>query len=246
MSHPSPAAYAVHPTTGRRMTGPVSETTSSYLRAIYNLNEDGVTVRRARLSERMGHAGPTVTQTVTRLQRDGLVEQGSDHQIRLTDSGRDVAVAITRKHRLAERMLADILALPVLQVHAEASRWENSMSEATERAILAQLDDPSTSPWGNPIPGLAEFGVNLPPRPATVSLREYTDTPTTVLTVVRSISEDAQADIALLTGLVSAGIVPGARVAITADDQGGFRVHAAGTFALTRKQSHVLQVDPAL
>ena len=128
-----------------------------YLRTIYELREEGITPMRARIAERLGQSGPTVSQTVARMERDGLVTVDEDRHLELTGTGEQQAVRVMRKHRLAECMLVEILAMPWEDVHAEACRWEHVMSDAVERRILDLLDHPSVSPYGNPIPGLAEL-----------------------------------------------------------------------------------------
>ena len=132
------------------------DTTEMYLRTIYELREEGITPMRARIAERLGQSGPTVSQTVARMERDGLVTVDQDRHLELTGTGEQQAVRVMRKHRLAECMLVEILAMPWEDVHAEACRWEHVMSDAVERRILDLLDHPSVSPYGNPIPGLAE------------------------------------------------------------------------------------------
>ena len=133
------------------------DTTEMYLRTIYELQEEGITPMRARIAERLGQSGPTVSQTVARMERDGLVTVDQDRHLELTGTGEQQAVRVMRKHRLAECMLVEILAMPWEDVHAEACRWEHVMSDAVERRILDLLDHPSVSPYGNPIPGLAEL-----------------------------------------------------------------------------------------
>jgi DtxR family transcriptional regulator, Mn-dependent transcriptional regulator len=141
------------------------DTTEMYLRTIYDLEEEGVVPLRARIAERLEQSGPTVSQTVSRMERDGLLHVAGDRHLELTEKGRGLAIAVMRKHRLAERLLVDIIGLPWEEVHAEACRWEHVMSEEVERRLVHVLDDPTTSPFGNPIPGLAELGVDRPPRP---------------------------------------------------------------------------------
>ena len=148
------------------------DTTEMYLRTIYELEEEGVVPLRARIAERLGQSGPTVSQTVARMERDGLVVVAGDRHLELTDAGRGRAVSVMRKHRLAERLLIDVIGLEWELVHAEACRWEHVMSEAVERKLVALLDNPTISPYGNPIPGLDELrrppeeehsGVSAPP-----------------------------------------------------------------------------------
>ena len=134
------------------------DTTEMYLRTVYELEEEGVVPLRARIAERLGQSGPTVSQTVARMERDGLVHVADDRHLELTDKGRHEAIGVMRKHRLAERLLADVIGLDWEDVHIEACRWEHVMSEAVERRIVALLDKPLVCPHGNPIPGLDELG----------------------------------------------------------------------------------------
>src|SRR4051794_23297514 len=130
-----------------------------YLRTIYELEEEGVVALRARIAERLGQTGPTVSQTVARMERDGLLQVADDRHLQLTEKGRHEAVAVMRKHRLAERLLADVIGLNWEDVHIEACRWEHVMSEAVERRIVAMLKKPLVCPHGNPIPGLDQLGL---------------------------------------------------------------------------------------
>jgi len=134
------------------------DTTEMYLRTIVDLEEEGIPPFRARISERLNHSGPTVSQTVARMERDGLLVVEADRQLSLTKLGRTKAIEVTRKHRLAERLLADVIGLEWALVHDEACRWEHVMSEEVERKIIALLDSPTESPYGNPIPALEELG----------------------------------------------------------------------------------------
>lgn len=134
------------------------DTTEMYLRTVYELEEEGITPLRARIAERLEQSGPTVSQTVARMERDGLIVVEQDRSLSLTEAGRERATAVMRKHRLAERLLTDVLKLDISQVHEEACRWEHVMSEEVERRMVAVLDDPTRSPFGNPIPALDELG----------------------------------------------------------------------------------------
>lgn len=136
------------------------DTTEMYLRTVYELEEEGITPLRARIAERLEQSGPTVSQTVARMERDGLIVVEHDRSLSLTEEGRNRATAVMRKHRLAERLLTDILQLDLDQVHDEACRWEHVMSEEVERRVVAVLDNPARSPFGNPIPALDELGVS--------------------------------------------------------------------------------------
>jgi DtxR family transcriptional regulator, Mn-dependent transcriptional regulator len=134
------------------------DTTEMYLRTIYELQEEGIVPLRARIAERLGHSGPTVSQTVARMERDGLLQVSGDRHLELSADGKAKAMRVMRKHRLAERLLVDVIGLEWEQVHAEACRWEHVMSETVERRLVELLDHPTESPYGNPIPGLAELG----------------------------------------------------------------------------------------
>ncbi|HUR73846.1 MAG TPA: metal-dependent transcriptional regulator, partial [Sporichthya sp.] len=119
--------------------GDLIDTTEMYLRTIFELEEEGVVPLRARIAERLSQSGPTVSQTVARMQRDGLVTVQGDRHLELTTLGRDYAVRVMRKHRLAECLLVQIIGLEAAEVHAEACKWEHVMSETVERRILELL-----------------------------------------------------------------------------------------------------------
>src|SRR5687767_15344837 len=111
-----------------------------YLRTIFELVEEGITPLRARIAERLHQSGPTVSQTVARMERDGLLTVEGDRHLELTDEGRRLATRVMRKHRLAERLLVDVIGLDWELVHAEACRWEHGMSETVERRLVALLE----------------------------------------------------------------------------------------------------------
>ncbi|MGL5828040.1 MAG: iron dependent repressor, metal binding and dimerization domain protein [Angustibacter sp.] len=193
------------------------DTTEMYLRTIFELEEEGIVPLRARSAQRLGQSGPTVSQTVARMARDGLVEVSGDRHLELTDSGRQKATRVMRKHRLAERLLTDIIGLEWEFVHEEACRWEHVMSDRVERKILALLDHPTESPYGNPIPGLAELGESALPAAFLGSdlqtlRRAALAEPRTV--VVRRIGEPAQQLSAELAALDEAGLLPGREITV--------------------------------
>src|SRR5690349_19091786 len=140
-----------------RMSSDLIDTTEMYLRTIYELVEEGIVPLRARIAERLGQSGPTVSQTVARMERDGLLTVEGDRHLELTKTGNEQATRVMRKHRLAERLLVDVIGLAWEDVHVEACRWEHVISEAVELRLLEILDHPTESPYGNPIPGLAEL-----------------------------------------------------------------------------------------
>ena len=190
------------------------DTTEMYLRTVLELEEEGVPALRARIAERLHQSGPTVSQTVARMERDGLLTVEGDRHLTLTDAGRAKAVAVMRKHRLAELLLVNVIGMPYEEAHDEACRWEHVMSEAVEQKVYELLGQPSRSPYGNLIPGLDEFGP--------VSTDGYGAGPernlafpglTGKVTVVR-ICESVQTDADVLRQLHAAGVDPGANVVV--------------------------------
>jgi DtxR family Mn-dependent transcriptional regulator len=190
------------------------DTTEMYLRTVYELEEEGVVPLRARIAERLGQSGPTVSQTVARMERDGLLHVAGDRHLELTEQGRHEAIAVMRKHRLAERLLHDVIGLDYEEVHIEACRWEHVMSDAVERRILALLRKPLVCPHGNPIPGLDELGLPFATSDEHGDLVTLTSAATSADTqvVVDRISEQLQPDAALMHRLSEADLRPGRRV----------------------------------
>jgi len=190
------------------------DTTEMYLRTILELEEEHIVPLRARISERLGHSGPTVSQTVGRMERDGLVVVSDDRTLELTEAGRQKAVDVMRKHRLAERLLSDVIGLDWAYVHEEACRWEHVMSEQVERRLVELLGHPTESPYGNPIPGLDQLGdVSAAEFEQGVIglVRRLNEAGGPIEGTVRRLAEPAQVDPELLQQLRGAGVVPGAR-----------------------------------
>jgi DtxR family Mn-dependent transcriptional regulator len=194
------------------------DTTEMYLRTILDLEEEHIVPLRARISERLGHSGPTVSQTIARMERDGLVIVEGDRHLALTDDGRSKATHVLRKHRLAERLLADVIGLDWAYVHDEACRWEHVMSEQVERRVLEMLGHPTESPYGNPIPGLGELG-DVPAAQfmdGVVSIVELApSTGGEASVTIRRLAEPVQFEPELLQQLQNAGVMPGASAAIS-------------------------------
>jgi len=195
------------------------DTTEMYLKTIYELIEEGITPLRARIAERLGHSGPTVSQTVARMERDGLVVVNGDRHLDLTPDGVAKATRVMRKHRLAERLLTDVIGLDWELVHEEACRWEHVMSERVERRIATLLDHPHFDPYGNPIPGLDEldeestsvaFLDGVTPLVAAAEAAGAAGTQG----VVARLGEPLQSDVELLARLDRAGVRPGVSVNI--------------------------------
>ena len=203
------------------------DTTEMYLRTVYELEEEGIVPLRARIAERLHQSGPTVSQTVARMERDGLVTVEGDRHLELTDVGRMQAVRVMRKHRLAELLLVDVIGLEWEDVHAEACRWEHVMSDAVERRLLEILKHPTESPYGNPIPGLeelqkdtevtatADFRLGVEPLDKVVAAAGDR-----VRVLVRRISEPVQSDDDAMAVLRRANALPGREVDSALDPEG--------------------------
>ena len=190
------------------MSHDLIDTTEMYLRTIFELTEVGVVPLRARIAQRLGQSGPTVSQTVARMERDGLLTVEGDRHLELSETGRALAMRVMRKHRLAECLLVDVIGLDWEDVHAEACRWEHVMSEAVERRLLDLLGHPTESPFGNPIPGLSELGepgIAQDYRTGLVSL-DTVDLTASAQVIVRRIAEPVQTDITFMSNLRRAGV----------------------------------------
>ena len=205
------------------------DTTEMYLRTILDLEEEGIVPLRARISERLGHSGPTVSQTIARMERDGLVEVAEDRRLVLTVDGRQKAVRVLRKHRIAEGLLANLIGLDLKLVHDEACRWEHVMSDDAERRIFELLGRPTESPYGTPIPGLEEFGAEAGAEflAGVHPLVESKLDGETRLTV-RRIGEPVQADLETLELLQDEGVLPGSVVTAQPGARGRVMVFRVG------------------
>src|SRR5690242_20738892 len=144
---------AGHRSAGVRGVAEMHDATEEYLEAILEIEEEGTRPIRARLVERLGLSAPAVSETVNRLVDQGYAELLDDRSLRLTDKGRALATTVVRRHRLAERLLTDVIGLEWEKVHREADRWEHAISADVEEKLVALLGDPATCPHGNPIPG---------------------------------------------------------------------------------------------
>ena len=224
------------------------DTTEMYLRTVFELEEEGIVPLRARIAERLSQTGPTVSQTVARMERDGLLHVTGDRQLALSDTGRALATRVMRKHRLAECLLVDVIRLPWEEVHIEACRWEHVISESVERRLFELLGRPERCPHGNVIPGLDELAVASAEAPVTADVtvdgaadaaallavlhdQAMTDVATGdgeagVPAVVSRISEQIQSDLVLMLKLKRAGIQPGREV-LLGSVKGGVRVISA-------------------
>jgi DtxR family transcriptional regulator, Mn-dependent transcriptional regulator len=204
------------------------DTTEMYLRTILELEEEGVPPLRARIAERLHQSGPTVSQTVARMERDGLLTIEDDRHLRLTELGRAHAVSVMRKHRLAELLLVNVIGMPYEEAHEEACRWEHVMSDAVERKVYDLLNRPTRSPYGNPIPGLDALG-SPESRSAEGAERErnLAFPGLSGPVIVRRICESVQTNADVLRQLHAAGVDPGATVTV-AQERDGVTIDRSG------------------
>jgi DtxR family transcriptional regulator, Mn-dependent transcriptional regulator len=179
-----------------------------YLQTIESLNEEGTPAIQARIAERLGRSAPTVSEMLDRLATDGYVER-SGRTITLTEQGQGVAKTVLRKHRLAERLLVDVIGLPWHLVHDEAGRWEHVMSDEVMNRLVQILGDPATCPHGNPIPGSA----NLPGTPS--QQMSLADMEPGVRVRFERLGEEVELDGTTLRYLDDAGFIPGAVATVT-------------------------------
>jgi DtxR family Mn-dependent transcriptional regulator len=179
-----------------------------YLETIQSLVEEGTPVIAARIAQRLGRSAPTVSEMLDRLAADGYLLRAG-RSIELTPEGRQLADSVIRKHRLAERLLVDVIGLPWHKAHIEAGKWEHVMSDEVEEHLVALLGNPETCPHGNPIPGSATE--------ATLRGQVVLDSvkPGVAVRLAR-ITEEVELDYESLAYLGENGVVPG-RTAVVKD-----------------------------
>jgi DtxR family Mn-dependent transcriptional regulator len=175
------------------------------------LAEEGVPVIQARIAERLGRSAPSVSEMLDRLIVDGYVTR-KGRLLSLTERGRLLAEKVVRKHRLAERLLVDVIGLEWHKVHREAGRWEHVISDDVEARLVELLGDPATCPHGNPIPGSGSPVSTVPTRPLADVVRGER------IRLFR-ISEEVELNLGSLTLLGEGGFIPGA-VALVGDRDG--------------------------
>lgn len=184
------------------MLSPVIE---EYLQTLHFMLRDGQQTIGARLAERLGVTPPTVTATLRRMERDGLISFGSRREVLLTDLGHQTAEELVRRHALAERLLTDFLKMPWDEAHEESQGIEHAISPEVEERLLAALGRPTTCPHGNPIPGLG----TLAPDEFPLDEAQMGE-----VVVLERITEEAEYDAALMHFLQSHGVEPGVRLRI--------------------------------
>jgi len=195
------------------------DTTEEYLEQIFDLEEEGVVPMRARIVERLGLSPAAVSETVGRLEDHGFVNLRDDRSIELTAKGRSLATSVVRRHRLAERLLLDVIGLEWEKVHREADRWEHAISADVEEKLVELLGDPQTCPHGNPIPGARRRGPTKP----SVPLVEAASGPVTVA----RISEKLELNDEGLALVADARLIPGAQATVLGVEPTGVQVRTS-------------------
>jgi DtxR family Mn-dependent transcriptional regulator len=212
------------------------DTTEEYLESILAIEEEGVVPMRARLVERLGLSAAAVSETIGRLSDHGFVELRGDRSLHLTDKGRSLATTVVRRHRLAERLLVDVIGLEWEKVHREAARWEHAISTDVEEKLVELLGDPATCPHGNPIPGSKNAGRGY----LTVTLAQAPTGPVTV----RRVSERLETDDDGLRLIAAAHLLPGSEATVTDTDDGTVTVKTeTGEHRVPRKVADHLHVS---
>ena len=223
------------------MPEPAHPAFEEYCEAIFELREDDLDVIQARIAERLHVSRPAVSEMIRRMAADGLVT--ADKGIKLTEKGAALAERTVRRHRLAERFLTDVLGLSWAEAHHEAGRWEHVLSEPVEKAISRMLENPTTCPHGNPIPGSDYDAPDLVALSGLTVGDEF---------VVTRIPEELEFTPGLLEYLEGNDIVPGQAGVLTALSPDGTatvrlddRVVGIGTFASNRILVRAVATAPA-
>ena len=200
------------------MTTQTSPATEEYLQAVYTLADEGGQVIGARLAEFLRISPAAVSEMVHRLERDGLLRLDDRREVRLTERGLAAASSIVRRHRLAERMLVDLLGYEWWKTHEEAERSEHAMSPEMEERLVRVLGDPQTCPHGNPMPGTT-------PRPT----RPLERLAVGERALVERIPDQFEHEPGFLEYLDTQGVRPGVTIEMIEQRPGLLRVSVNGT-----------------
>ena len=214
------------------------DATEEYLETILEIEEEGVRPIRARLVERLGLSAPAVSETVNRLVEQGYAELLDDRSLHLTPKGRALATTVVRRHRLAERLLTDVIGLPWHKAHVEACRWEHVISDEVEALLVEKLGHPTTCPHGNPNPGAG----GTPPATHVLADRNLGDQ-----VCLERVTELVELDQESLSYLSQHGFVPGTKATVASRAPDGTMILdlGAGTIALGPRLAQQLFVTAA-
>lgn len=176
----------------------------SHAEAIYHLNEVGIDIKQTRVADWLGVSRANVSQVIGRMQNSGLVELGDD--LMLTEKGSYLAKMISRRRRIVERFLSEILDLPWDKVYRETKNWENVLSPITEEAMLKVLGNPTTGIFGNPIPYSGYFEGPM---------KRLFDVQTNKKYSIVKVSEELKRDSSVISFLEKNKILPGNKIYIS-------------------------------
>jgi len=213
----------------------ISKESEEYLEAIYRLEERDGSAKTMQLASMLKVMPGSVTNTIEHLEKHKLVMHEPYKGVKLTEKGRKLALKIIRRHRLAERLLTDVLHLDWSKVHDEACKLEHNLSETIVKPLEKALGNPQTCPHGNPIP--SEQG-----KMSEAKSELLIDLSPGECGVITKITEEKHN---LLQYLATLGLVPGASVKIEekAPFNGPVIVKTMGaSYALGRNVASVIWV----
>lgn len=182
-----------------------------YCECIFELHEDNLDVIQARVADRLSVSRPSVSEMIKRMEAEGLIRLRGT-KILLTDEGTLLATKVVRRHRIAERFLTDILGLSWATAHHEAGKWEHVLSAEVEEAMNRVLNNPTTCPHGNSIPGSAHREVNM---------TSLADIQIGLPYTVGRITEELEHKSGVLEFLESVNLVVGTTATVTARSEDG-------------------------
>jgi DtxR family Mn-dependent transcriptional regulator len=182
-----------------------------YCECIFELHEDNLDVIQARVADRLSVSRPSVSEMIKRMEAEGLIRLRGT-KIVLTDEGNVLATKVVRRHRIAERFLTDILGLSWATAHHEAGKWEHVLSAEVEAAMNRVLNNPTTCPHGNSIPGSAHRDVHM---------TSLADIQIGLPYTVGRITEELEHTSGVLEFLESVNLVVGTTATVTARSEDG-------------------------
>jgi DtxR family Mn-dependent transcriptional regulator len=182
-----------------------------YCECIFELHEDNLDVIQARVADRLSVSRPSVSEMIKRMEAEGLIRLRGT-KILLTDEGTVLATKVVRRHRIAERFLTDILGLSWATAHHEAGKWEHVLSAEVEEAMNRVLNNPTTCPHGNSIPGSAHREVHM---------TSLADIQIGLPYTVGRITEELEHKSGVLEFLESVNLVVGTTATVTARSEDG-------------------------
>ena len=183
----------------------------THAEAIFHLQEVGIEIKQTRVAEWIGVSRANVSQVVGRMQNSGLIKLNDN--LELTDTGLCLAKCISRRHRITERFLSEVLNLPWDKVYEETSRWENVLSPVTEKAMLKLLGYPNTGPFGNPIPNSNYQEKKMDNLLNVESNKKYS---------IEKITEELKKDASMIDFLQTHEMLPGTEVVVA--DAGDYSI----------------------